>query len=79
MWDELAEVISKRIHEMLGNNEDPFYIEQAVKEEIRKFVTERVVMCYFICDAKTVEKAKSGHDSKAQGLNRTPATKKGSD
>jgi len=79
MWDQLAERIAQRIHFMLQENEDPFHIEAAVKEEIRKFVAERVVMCYFICDAETVEKAKSGHGSKAQGLNRTPETKKGSD
>jgi len=60
MWEKLAEAIARRINTFMLDNEDPFNLEKVVKEEVQKFVRENVVMCYFLCDAETVKKAKKG-------------------
>jgi hypothetical protein len=51
MWDKLAERIAKRIQ---ANQPERW----AIEDEIKKFVDETVIQCYFKCDTETAKKAK---------------------
>lgn len=64
MWDKLAKQIANRVWSeeiharTIGKVLTPFEREDAVKEEIQKFIRENVVQCFFKCDSKTAKKAK---------------------
>ena len=59
MWNELVE---KLIKELLDPNkvfpEHRKDLRDDIKKVVEQFVQERIVQCYFKCDAETAKKAK---------------------